>query len=255
MSEEKLFDVNWEQRKWDTPTSAQNMKLYSYPPRTIRNMSVLGLLVWLVLLLGSIGGLLYTLWMAVTGDYENGKVNTVLGVVSFIVLIFCLIYKVNYKNKLITYTDVLNAVLVDEAKHAYVVHLNSDAFLGATGLGAYKVQTVRSQGVNVTHVGQAMDSRDMEQKVIKMIQHKDFLLKRIQEKPVFQEMIENDTFEHVALPVEKIQKIKNPGGCFTVTYTYKCNGSEYTDSVCIYHSIQDYKELLTYFKERYEAEK
>ena len=32
MSEEKLFDVNWDQRKWETPASAQDMKLYSYPP-------------------------------------------------------------------------------------------------------------------------------------------------------------------------------------------------------------------------------
>ena len=55
----------------------------------------------------------------------------------------------------------------------------------------------RREGVSVTHVGQAMGSRDMEQKAIKMIQHKDFLLKRIQEKPVFQEMIENGTFEQV----------------------------------------------------------
>lgn len=29
MSEEKLFDVNWDQRKWETPASAQDMKLYS----------------------------------------------------------------------------------------------------------------------------------------------------------------------------------------------------------------------------------
>ena len=149
----------------------------------------------------------------------------------------------------------LHAVLIDNAKHAYVVHLNKDAFLGATGLGAYRVQTVQAQGVSVTHVGQAMDSRDMEQKAIKMIQHKDFLLKRIQEKPVFQEMIENGTFEQVALPVEKILKFKNPGACFVVTYAYKWNGSEYTDTVRFYHSRQDYKELLAYFKERYEAEK
>jgi len=150
---------------------------------------------------------------------------------------------------------VLHAVLIDNAKHAYVVHLNEEAFLGATGLGAYRVQTVQAQGVSVTHVGQAMDSRDMEQKAIKMIQHKDFLLKRIQEKPVFQEMIENGTFEQVALPVEKILKFKNPGACFVVTYAYKWNGSEYTDTVRFYHSMQDYKELLAYFKERYEAEK
>ena len=185
MSEEKLFDVNWDQRKWETPASAQDMKLYSYPPRTIRNMSVPGFLTWLVLLLASIGGLLYTAWMTVTGDYEDGKINTILGVVSFVVLLCCLIYKTNYKRKLITYTDVLHAVLIDKAKHAYVVHLNEDAFLGATGLGAYRVQTVQAQGISVTHVGQAMDSRDMEQKAIKMIQHKDFLLKRIQEKPAF----------------------------------------------------------------------
>ena len=75
-----------------------------------------------------------------------------------------------------------------------------------------------------------MDSRDMEQKAIKMIQHKD-------------------------LPVEKILKFKNPGACFVVTYAYKWNGSEYTDTVRFYHSMQDYKELLAYFKERYEAEK
>lgn len=179
MSEEKLFDVNWDQRKWETPASAQDMKLYSYPPRTIRNMSVPGFLTWLVLLLASIGGLLYTAWMTVTGDYEDGKVNTILGVVSFVVLLCCLIYKTNYKRKLITYTDVLHAVLIDNAKHAYVVHLNEDAFLGATGLGA----------------------------------------------------------------------------CFVVTYAYKWNGSEYTDTVRFYHSMQDYKELLAYFKGRYEAEK
>lgn len=95
MSEEKLFDVNWDQRKWETPASAQDMKLYSYPPRTIRNMSVPGFLTWLVLLLASIGGLLYTAWMTVTGDYEDGKVNTILGVVSFVVLLCCLIYKTN----------------------------------------------------------------------------------------------------------------------------------------------------------------
>ena len=115
MSEEKLFDVNWDQRKWETPASAQDMKLYSYPPRTIRNMSVPGFLTWLVLLLASIGGLLYTAWMTVTGDYEDGKVNTILGVVSFVVLLCCLIYKTNYKRKLITYTDVLHAVLIDNA--------------------------------------------------------------------------------------------------------------------------------------------
>ena len=80
--------------------------------------------------------------MTVTGDYEDGKINTILGVVSFVVLLCCLIYKTNYKRKLITYTDVLHAVLIDKAKHAYVVHLNEDAFLGATGLGAYRVQTV-----------------------------------------------------------------------------------------------------------------
>lgn len=128
MSEEKLFDVNWDQRKWETPASAQDMKLYSYPPRTIRNMSVPGFLTWLVLLLASIGGLLYTAWMTVTGDYEDGKVNTILGVVSFVVLICCLIYKTNYKRKLITYTDVLHAVLIDNAKHAYVVHLNKEIY-------------------------------------------------------------------------------------------------------------------------------
>ena len=97
MSEEKLFDVNWDQRKWETPASAQDMKLYSYPPRTIRNMSVPGFLTWLVLLLASIGGL-YTAWMTVTGDYEDGKVNTILGVVP-----------TNYKRKLM-YTDVLHGV-------------------------------------------------------------------------------------------------------------------------------------------------
>ena len=43
MSEEKLFDVNWDQRKWETPAGTQDMKLYSYPPRTIRNMSVSGI--------------------------------------------------------------------------------------------------------------------------------------------------------------------------------------------------------------------
>ena len=99
------------------------------------------------------------------------------------------------------------------------------------------------------------EAEAMEKKAIKMIQHKDFLLKRIQEKPVFQEMIENGTFEQVALPVEKILKFKNPGACFVVTYAYKWNGSEYTDTVRFYHSMQDYKELLAYFKERYEAEK
>lgn len=153
------------------------------------------------------------------------------------------------------YTDVLHAALIDKASHAYVVHLNEDAFLEATGLFGYKVQQVASQGPNMTNIGRAMDSRDMEQKAIKMIQHKDFLLKRIQEKPVFQEMIENGTFEQVALPVEKILKFKNPGACFVVTYAYKWNGSEYTDTVRFYHSMQDYKELLAYFKERYETEK
>ena len=146
-------------------------------------------------------------------------------------------------------------VNIETLETSEVLILNKDAFLGATGLGAYRVQTVQAQGVSVTHVGQTMDSRDMEQKAIKMIQHKDFLLKRIQEKPVFQEMIENGTFEQVALPVEKILKFKNPGACFVVTYAYKWNGSEYTDTVRFYHSMQDYKELLAYFKERYEAEK
>ena len=142
MSEEKLFDVNWDQRKWETPASAQDMKLYSYPPRTIRNMSVPGFLTWLVLLLASIGGLLYTAWMTVTGDYEDGTLNKNLPPVTSAGLRCCLIYKTNYKRKLITYTDVLHAVLIDKAKHAYVVHLNEDAFLGASGLGAYRVQTV-----------------------------------------------------------------------------------------------------------------
>ena len=146
-------------------------------------------------------------------------------------------------------------VNIETLETSEVLILNKDAFLGATGLGAYRVHTVQAQGVSVTHVGQAMGSRDMEQKAIKMIQHKDFLLKRIQEKPVFQEMIENGTFEQVALPVEKILKFKNPGACFVVTYAYKWNGSEYTDTVRFYHSMQDYKELLAYFKERYEAEK
>lgn len=79
MSEEKLFDVNWDQRKWETPASAQDMKLYSYPPRTIRNMSVPGFLTWLVLLLASIGGLLYTASLIMEDSMRfnipNGKVR------------------------------------------------------------------------------------------------------------------------------------------------------------------------------------
>ena len=149
----------------------------------------------------------------------------------------------------------LHVVFVDQARRAYVVHLNEDAFLNATGLSGYKIQQVQSQGVSMTHVGQSMDRMDMEVKAGKMIKRKDFLLKRIQEKPVFQEMIENGTFEQVALPVEKILKFKNPGACFVVTYAYQWNGSEYTDTVRFYHSMQYYKELLSYFKERYEAEK
>ena len=36
----------------------------------------------------------------------------------------------------------------------------------------------------MTNIGRAMDSRDMELKAVKMIQRKDFLLKRIRETPV-----------------------------------------------------------------------
>ncbi len=62
-------------------------------------------------------------------------------------------------------------------------------------------------------------------------------------------------FDKVALLTEKILKFRNLGGCFTVTYSYKCYGREYKDKVRFYHSIQDYKELRDYFKERYHAEK
>lgn len=161
MSEEKLFDVNWDQRKWETPASAQDMKLYSYPPRTIRNMSVPGFLTWLVLLLASIGGLLYTAWMTVTGDYEDGKVNTILGVVSFVVLLCCLIYKTNYKRKLITYTDVLHAVLIDNAKHAYVVHLNMEGQALQAYMDEYEkiVKTIYSKlNVNLGDFSQQLES-------------------------------------------------------------------------------------------------
>ncbi len=255
MSDEKLFDVNGELSKRETPVGTQEMKLYSYPPRTIRNMSVLGFLAWLVLLLASIGGLAYAAWMGITGDCENDKRNTVLGFVCFTLMFGSLLFKSAYKRKLRTYTDVLYAVLVDKANHAYVVHLNGDAFLEANGLSGYKVKQVESQGPNMTHVGQSMDSRDMELKAIKMIQRKDFLLKRIRETPLFQETMQNGKFRTFALPVEKILKFKNPGACFVVTYAYQWNGSEYTDTVRFYHSMQDYKELLAYFKERYEAEK
>lgn len=98
-------------------------------------------------------------------------------------------------------------------------------------------------------------TQEMKLKAIKMIQRKDFLLKRIRETPLFQETMQNGKFRTFALPVEKVLKFKNPGACFVVTYAYQWNGSEYTDTVRFYHSMQDYKELLAYFKERYEAEK
>lgn len=152
------------------------------------------------------------------------------------------------------YTDVLHAVLIDKASHAYVVHLNEDAFLEATGLFGYKVQQVASQGPNMTNIGRAMDSRDMELKAVKMIQRKDFLLKRIREPPLFQETMQNGKFATFALPVEKVLKVNNPGVWFSVTYAYRWNGGEYTDSVWFYHSMDNYKELLEYFKNRYENE-
>ena len=86
MSEEKLFDVNGVQSQWETPVGAQDMKLYSYEPRTIRNMSVPGSLVWIVLLIGSIAGLAYSEWMGITGDYKNDKLNTWLGLVCFVLM-------------------------------------------------------------------------------------------------------------------------------------------------------------------------
>ena len=188
--------------------------------------------------------------MWITGDYENETVVSTLPLVCFVVFLAVTIYKSTYKQKLITYTDVLHVVFVDQARRAYVVHLNEDAFLNATGLSGYKIQQVQSQGVSMTHVGQSMDRMDMEVKAGKMIKRKDFLLKRIQEKPVFQEMMKDGSFAKVALPVEKVLKLKNPGGYFTVTYAYRWNGAEYTDKVCFYHSMKDYKELLAYFKER-----
>lgn len=254
MSEEKLFDVNGVESQWETPVGTQDMKLYSYEPRTIRNMSVPGSLAWIVLLIGSIAGLAYSAWMGITGDYENDKLNTWLGLVCFVLMFGCLLFKADYKRRLRTYTDVLHAVLIDKASHAYVVHLNEDAFLEATGLSGYKVQQVASQGPNVTNIGRAMDSRDMELKAVKMIQRKDFLLKRIRETPLFQETMQNGKFATFALPVEKVLKVKNPGGWFSVTYAYRWNGGEYTDSVRFYHSMDNYKELLEYFKNRYENE-
>lgn len=249
MSEEKIFDVNWEGER-NISENPQAFKMYSYPPGTIRNMSVPGFIIWLVLLLGSIGGFVYGAWMWITGDYENETVVSTLPLVCFVVFLGVTIHKSTYKQKLITYTDVLHVVFVDQARRAYVVHLNEDAFLNATGLSGYKIQQVQSQGVSMTHVGQSMDRMDMEVKAGKMIKRKDFLLKRIQEKPVFQEMMKDGSFAKVALPVEKVLKLKNPGGYFTVTYAYRWNGAEYTDKVRFYHSMKDYKELLAYFKER-----
>ena len=116
--------------------------MYSYPPGTIRNMSVPGFIIWLVLLLGSIGGFVYGAWMWITGDYENETVVSTLPLVCFVVFLAVTIYKSTYKQKLITYTDVLHVVFVDQARRAYVVHLNEDAFLNATGLSGYKIQQV-----------------------------------------------------------------------------------------------------------------
>ena len=106
----------------------------------------------------------------------------------------------------------------------------------------------------MTNIGRAMDSRDMELKAVKMIQRKDFLLKRISETPLFRETMQNGKFATFALPVEKVLKVNNPGGWFSVTYAYRWNGGEYTDSVRFYHSMDNYKELLEYFKNRYENE-
>lgn len=243
MSEEDIFNVNWEQRAWNTPENAQELKLYSYPSETIRNISVLEFVPWLVLLLAAIGGVFYTLWMAITGNYEDGNANTRLAMISFMVLFYCLLYKSVYNERLITYTDVLHAVLMDASGHAYVVHLNSDAFFEATGLWVCRIDKVMALWT------------DRAQRTEKRIKNKDFLLKRIQNKDIFQDMILNDCFDKVALPTEKILKFRNLGGCFTVTYSYKCYGREYKDKVRFYHSIQDYKELRDYFKERYHAEK
>ena len=76
------------------------------------------------------------------------------------------------------YTDVLHAALIDKASHAYVVHLNEDAFLEATGLFGYKVQQVASQEPNMTNIGRAMDSRDMEheQSLSRLQNFLDFVL-------------------------------------------------------------------------------
>lgn len=106
----------------------------------------------------------------------------------------------------------------------------------------------------MTNIGRAMDSRDMELKAVKMIQRKDFLLKRIRETPLFQETMQNGKFATFVLPVEKVLKVNNPGVWFSVTYAYRWNGGEYTDSVRFYHSMDNYKELLEYFKNRYENE-
>ena len=73
MREEKIFDVNWEGER-NISENPQAFKMYSYPPGTIRNMSVPGFIIWLVLLLGSIGGFVYGAWMWITGDYENETV-------------------------------------------------------------------------------------------------------------------------------------------------------------------------------------
>ena len=50
MREEKIFDVNWEGER-NISENPQAFKMYSYPPGTIRNMSVPGFIIWLVLLL------------------------------------------------------------------------------------------------------------------------------------------------------------------------------------------------------------
>lgn len=48
MREEKIFDVNWEGER-NISENPQAFKMYSYPPGTIRNMSVPGFIIWLVL--------------------------------------------------------------------------------------------------------------------------------------------------------------------------------------------------------------
>ena len=46
MREEKIFDVNWEGER-NISENPQAFKMYSYPPGTIRNMSVPGFIIWL----------------------------------------------------------------------------------------------------------------------------------------------------------------------------------------------------------------